>query len=358
MNTIQLKTVTDLSPAEWSLWLDIQERSGVYESPYFRPEFVRAVAAARDDVEVAVLSQAGQIVGFFPFQRGSLNLGKPIGGKLSDYHGPLVRHSAALDPLELLRGCGLASWDFDHLVTAAPAFAPYVLLRDRSPCLDLAEGFPAYAEQRRAAGSEAIRRQGQKTRKLAREVGPLQFTAEADDDEAFELLKTWKSAQYIRTGLADVFSFRWTLELLARLREHRSAEFSAPLTVLRAGGQVAAVALSLRSRGVLHAWFTAYNPDLHAYSPGVALLVQLAEESPGLGIRKIDLGRGDERYKWSLASSSIEVAEGAITCPAVGTWLRAGWRQTRDWLAHSALKDTVQLPRKLLRPIREWLAYH
>jgi CelD/BcsL family acetyltransferase involved in cellulose biosynthesis len=358
MNTIQLKKAADLTPAEWALWLDIQERSGVYESPYFRPEFVQTVAAVRDDVEVALIAQDGQTVGFFPFQRGSLNLGKPVGGKLSDYHGPLVRQTAALDPVELLRGCRLASWDFDHLVTATSAFAPYVSIRDRSPGLDLAEGFAAYAQQRRAAGSEAIPKQGRKTRKLAREVGPLRFTPDADDDEAYALLKSWKSAQYLRTGLADVFSFSWTIELIARLREHRTVEFAAPLTVLRAGDKVAAVALSLRSRGVLHHWFTAYNPELSSYSPGVALLVQLAEESAGLGIRKIDLGRGDERYKWSLASSSIEVGEGAVACPALGTWLRAGWRRSRDWLAHSALKDTVQLPRKLLRPIREWLAYH
>jgi len=353
MNTLRLKKTTDLAPAEWALWLDIQERSGVYESSYFRPEFVRAVAAVRDDVEVAVLSQDGQTVGFFPFQRGSLNLGKPVGGKLSDYHGPLLRQTATLDPVELLRGCRLASWDFDHLVTATPAFAPYVSIHDHSPCLDLAEGFATYAQQRRAAGSDAVHKQGQKTRKLAREVGRLEFTADADDDEAFALLKTWKSAQYVRTGLADVFSFPWTIELIARLREQRTADFAAPLTVLRAGDKVAAVALSLRSRGVLHHWFTAYNPELSSYSPGVALLVQLAEQSAGLGIRKIDLGRGDERYKWSLASSSIEVGEGTVACPALGTWLRAGWRRSRDWLASSSLKNTT----RLLRPLREWLAY-
>jgi CelD/BcsL family acetyltransferase involved in cellulose biosynthesis len=354
MSNLQLQRPTDLSAADWSLWLDIQEGSGAYDSPYFCPEFVQAVAAVRADVEIAVISQAGQTVGFFPFQRGSLNLGKPVGGKLSDYHGPLLRHSAALDPLQLLHDCQLASWDFDHLVTSLPSFAPYLTLRDRSPWLDLTEGFEAYATQRRAAGSDGVHNQARKTRKLAREVGPLDFSAAAADDEAFNLLRRWKSDQYVRTGLADVFSFSWTVELIEKLRAHRTSDFSAPLTVLRAGGQLAAVALSLRSRGVLHVWFTAYNPEFAAYSPGVALLIRLAEEAQQLGIRKIDLGRGNERYKWSLASRSTEVAEGAITCPALGTWLRSGWRRTRDWVAQSSLKNTTQL----LRPIRNWLAYH
>ena len=105
-----------------------------------------------------------------------------------------------------------------------------------------------------------------------------------------------------------MFSFRWTLDLLARLREFRGDDFSVPFSVLRAGDKVAAVCLSLRSRGVLHGWFSAYNPDLHSYSPGLTFFIQLAERSAEHGIQKIDLGRGDERYKWSLASGSSKSA--------------------------------------------------
>jgi CelD/BcsL family acetyltransferase involved in cellulose biosynthesis len=358
MTNYQLQRLSDLTPADWSLWQDIQERSGVYESPYFRPEFARAVAAVRDDVEVARIQQDGQTTGFFPFQRGSLNLGKPLGGKLSDYHGPLVRQGAELDPLALLSACRLACWDFDHLVTASEAFAPLVTRRDHSPQLDLSEGFEAYARRRREAGSETIARHGQKTRKLAREIGPLEFSFDSDDEAAFELLRSWKSAQLLRTGFADYFAFPWTLALVARLREHRGEEFSAPLSVLRAGGQVAAVCLSLRSRSVLHAWFTAYRPELERYSPGVALFVHLAQQAPEQGIRKIDLGKGAERYKASLASGGVEVGEGSLTCPSLATWLRSNWRRTRDWVNRSKLKDAARLPGRLVQPLREWLAYH
>jgi len=358
MTTIQLKRVAEITEADWSVWLDICARTGVYESPYFRPEFTRAVAAVRPDVEIATLVQDGQTVGFFPFQRGKLGLGKPVGGKLSDYHGPIVRHGARLDAHDLLAACKLASWDFDHFVCASPALDASVTIRDKSPQLDLSEGFDAYARRRREAGSDTLHRQGQKTRKMAREVGPLDFVFESDDEEAFRLLQTWKSEQYARTGLADVFAFPWTNELLARLREHRGPEFAAPLSVLRAGNKVAAVCLSLRSGGVLHSWFTAYNPELQTYSPGLSLFMRLAEEAPSLGIRKIDLGRGDERYKWSLASGSVEVGEGSFSSRSLATWLRSGWRQTRDWMANSPVSSRVGLPGKLLKPIREWLAYH
>jgi len=128
--------------------------------------------------------------------------------------------------------------------------------------------------------------------------------------------------------------------------------------VLRAGSQTVAVCLSLRSRGVLHSWFTAYNPELSQYSPGLTLFLRLAEEAEQLGIRKIDLGRGEERYKWSLASGSVEVAEGAVASRSLATLLRTSWRQTRDWMARSPLAGRVELPAKLLKPLREWLAYH
>lgn len=350
---VELKKVNDLSEAEWSLWAEFQESSAVYESPYFRPEFTRCVAAVRTDVEIGILREGSDTVGFFPFQRGKLNLGKPIGGKLSDYHGPIVRSGTKLDPLAILEQCQLASWDFDHLVCAAEGFEPFTTLKARSPRLDLNDGYEAYLQGRKAARSDSIHRQGQKTRKLAREVGPLQFAFNADDEEAFKLLSQWKSEQLVRSQLTDVFAFPWIGQLLADLRQQRGETFFAPLTVLRAGDKVAAICLSLVSRGVLHSWFTAYNPELSSYSPGMTLFVSLAEQARSFGIRTIDLGRGEERYKWSLASSSVELSEGTISRPSMGTLLRDTWRTTRDWVAKSPLAGTTGL----LKPVREWIAY-
>jgi CelD/BcsL family acetyltransferase involved in cellulose biosynthesis len=358
MTTFRLTQISKLTAAEWARWLEIQQSSDVYESPYFRPEFARAVAEVRDDVEVAVLEEGGEVMGFFPFQRGKLNLGKPVGGKLSDYHGPLVRAGAEFDALALVRACGLAAWDFDHLVCGSESLERCVTVRSKSPQMDLSSGYEAYARQRRDAGSDAVHRSGQKSRKMAREVGPLAFTFDAEDEEAYRVLLEWKSAQLLRTGLTDIFAFGWTRALLTRLREHRSAEFGLPLSVLWAGDQVAAVALSLRSRGVLHSWFAAYNAELATYSPGITLFARMAEEAPGLGIRKIDLGRGDERYKWSLATGSVPVCEGSIACPSLATWLRSSWRRSRDWVSRSPLKGTARLPAKLIQPLRAWLAYH
>ena len=358
MTSIRLTTPDKLTADEWKLWLDIQQSSPAYESPYFRPEFTQAVAAVRSDVEIAVFEEAGQPLGFLPFQRGKLGMGKPVGGKLSDYHGPLLRQGVQFDPREMVRQCGLATWDFDHLVGPIDAFQPYITLREGSPQIDVSAGYEAYVRARREAGSDSLVRTGQKARKLAREIGPLSFEHDCNAEEAFQTLRQWKSEQYARTGLADVFSFPWTLELITRLREHCGEEFSAPLSVLRSGNKLAAIALSLRSRGLLHVWFNAYNPELANYSPGLVFFVQLAEMAEKLGIKKIDLGRGSERYKTSLASGAVELCEGTVDCPTLTTWLRSGWRQSRDWVNRSPLRGAAKFPGQLLRPIRHWLAYH
>jgi CelD/BcsL family acetyltransferase involved in cellulose biosynthesis len=354
MADVRLKKISELSDADWSLWINLQQRESVYESPYFRPEFTRAVAAVRSDVEVAVLTEQGQTVGYFPFQRGKFNLGKPVGGKLSDYHGAIVPAGTQFDARAFLSAAGLATWDFDHLVDPTGAFAQFTTVREDSPQMDLSQGFAAYSRQRREAKSDAVHRQGQKNRKLAREVGPLNFTYDSDGVEAYDLMRRWKSEQLIRTGLSDIFAFPWTLALIAKLRQHRTAEFSAPLTVLHAGDKIAAVTLSLRCRGILHSWFTTYNPELSPYSPGLGLFVLLAEQAEQLGIRTIDLGRGIERYKTSLANKGAPVCEGSLSTPSLATLLRTTWRHTRDFVTRSPLASST----KLLKPLRAWLAYH
>jgi CelD/BcsL family acetyltransferase involved in cellulose biosynthesis len=357
MIDIQLKSPAALSAGEWLRWDEIQRGNSALCSPYFRPEFTRCVAGVRTDVEIAVLTRGARPLGFFPFQRGRFNLGKPVGGKLSDYHGLLCDAGTRVDPHALLRSCRLAAWDFDHLV-AQDDFAPFATLREESPFLDLTRGFAAYCQQRKAAGSDVVAKTNQKARKCEREVGPLRLEFDCQQPEVFQQLLSWKSAQYRRTGLADVFSFAWTVELLAELRKLQGEALSAPLSVLWSGEQPAALALSLRSFGVLHCWFVAYNPLLAAYSPGAILFLRLAEAAQDLGIDTIDLGKGGERYKWSLASGGIAVWEGTLATRSLPLLARNAWRTTRDWVGNSPLKHTTQLSSRLMKPWREWLAYH
>jgi len=176
---IELRRPSSLTADDWRKWSEIQAAEPALESPYFHPHFTQAVARVRRDVEIAVLLSGDQPVGFFPFQRGPLNIGKPLGGKLSDYHGVIARGETTIDAAELLRSCRLAGWDFDHLVTTQPTFEPFTTGCGESPYLDLSQGYESYAAQRRAAGSDEIKQISRKLRKCERnrERSPLKWTA-------------------------------------------------------------------------------------------------------------------------------------------------------------------------------------
>ncbi len=72
----------------------------------------------------------------------------------------------------------------------------------------------------------------------------------------------WKTDQYRRTGVTNVLGFPWTVALLERILAAEGEGFSGMMSALYMGDVLAAVLLSMRSYGVMHAWFSAYRPDL------------------------------------------------------------------------------------------------
>ena len=347
-----------LAAVHWRRWSEIQAAEPALDSPYFRPEFTQAVAQVRRDVEVALMFAGDEAVGFFPFQRGPLNIGKPVGGKLSDYHGVIARCETKIDATELLRACRLAGWDFDHLVTTQPSFEPFAMARGESPYLDLSQGYEAYAAQRRAAGSSELKEVARKLRKCEREQGAITFELDSDDESVLNLLMQWKSAQFKQNGLADIFAFPWTAALLRNIHRNWTEKFSGLLTVLRLKEKPISILFSLRAGPVVHGWIFAYDKELAPYSPGSILLLKMAEAAQQQGIAKIDLGKGTERYKLSMASATTPLWEGTVGRSSPALWLRSTWRATRDWVSRSPLAGVSQVPARAIQPLREWLALH
>ena len=311
-------------------WRSIQEREPRFESPYFCPEFTQAVGSVRDDVRVVAIENDGRPAGFFPHQRAAWGRGSPVGGALSDYHGVIAMPEAEWSVVELMRAAGLSVWSFDHLVDTTGRFAPYVTASAAaSPQIDLAsfEAPPDFAR---------------KARKLARELGELSFSLHAPGSAALERLFEWKSEQYRRTGLADAFGVRWTGELLRRLMGIEARGFAGTCSVLRAGDEIVAVHAGMRTRDVLHWWFPTYDSRYAAYSPGIILLLRMAETAAALGIGKIDLGKGDARYKRSLMTGTAPLREGCVELPS----LAAAARRLRRLAEERA---EWQLPLRALR---------
>jgi CelD/BcsL family acetyltransferase involved in cellulose biosynthesis len=357
--TMQISVIqaTALNSTLHAEWARIQQADATYDNPYFRPEFTQAVASVRPDVEVAVLEDAGRVVGFFPFQRAARRIGKPVGGRLSDFQAVIVQGDVSVDPRELVRGCGLAAWDFDHLLVSQQEFSRFHYATDGSPYIDVSQGYKAYCDVRKELGDEELKQTQRKTRKLTRDVGPLRLVMNSDDPQSLELLLQWKSDQYRRTQITDVFAFGWTSELVRRLAEFRHPDFSGYLTVLFAGDVPAAMHFGLWSQGVLHYWFPAYDPGLSHFSPGRVMLLEMARLCGETGLRRIDLGRGMAPYKTRMMTGVTQVAVGSVDLRPVTNALRCKWRQAQDWVRNSPWRKHARIPGRMLYRVREWLEF-
>lgn len=331
--TFDLLPARDFPRSLVELWAQWQAGDPALASPYFHPAFTDAVAAVRNDVFVAVLDDGAA---FFPFQRGAMRVGLPAGGLISDYHGLIARPGFACDPLELVRRCGLRAWDFDHLPAAQRSFAPWHVRQVTSPVLDLAgSGLVGSAHWR-----DQARR---KRRKLEREFVAIECEMHSADPEMLAQVMAWKSAQYRRTGIPDLFAQRWAVEVLQRIHSaQEGTDFCGMLSTLRAGGRLVAAHFGMRSRDALHYWFPVYDPALGSHSPGILLLTEVIAAAASHGIARIDFGKGDQRFKQQIANGFVPIAEGSvITSPALAL-ARRSRAALESWVRASPLRPLAR----------------
>ena len=302
----------ELSAEEFQLWSDIQQRNTAFASPYFSAQFINVVAEARDDVFVGLLQVDGETVGFFPFQSHDMRVGRPVGGLLSDYQGVVVADDTAWTAEELVRGCGLERWEFNHLLSSQKPFKLYHLRQWTSPAVDLSQGYESYAAERYATRSHALKKIAALKRKLEREVGPLRYEARVSEASELRRLIECKSSQYRRRGGINVFEWPWAVELIEQIHAIETVNFAGMLSTLYAGDVLVASHMGMRSKDVWHYWFPCYSPKFAAYSPGLILLLEMIRSAERLGIRLIDLGRGEHPYKKRFANTFISIAEGIV----------------------------------------------
>jgi CelD/BcsL family acetyltransferase involved in cellulose biosynthesis len=322
----------------------MQQAHPAVGSPFFCSELVEAVATVRPDVEVAVLEQGGAIAGFFPFQRGRGDVGRPVLNRISEFQGVVGPADLEFDAVDLLRRCRLQAWHFGHLVASQKAFQPYHWVRSVSPYMDLSQGYEAWAQSRREAGSALPVEVARKARKLAREVGPLRFELQAADPAAFETLIAWKSHQHDRTNRFEVLHLPWLQELLRKLVRIETPGFAGLLSALYAGEKLVALHYGLASPASLHVWFPAFNREFQRYSPGLVLFVEMARAAAARGIRRIDFGKGEERYKTEFMTGADTVAEGSLDTRPVQRAVRLAWHGTKQWIRSAPGRSVLEQP--------------
>jgi CelD/BcsL family acetyltransferase involved in cellulose biosynthesis len=345
---IELIQPDQLTDAHIEAWLRLCAK----QSPYFHPRLTQLVGQVRDDARVAVLRDGDRIVGFFPHEQRR-GVGRPIGGKLSDYHGIIAEPHTPIDPLELLRACRLTAWTFDHLPTDQTAFAPYAAVRDESPILDLSRGYDAYEADRIARGGKQLRETLRRERKLTREHGAFRFVQHADDPAVLDQLLSWKADQCRASFVPDFLALDWTRRLIRLIHAQRDADFAGQLSALYVNDRLIAAHFAMATSTVWHSWFPAYDPAFAPYSPGLILLLAMARTAAACGVQHIDLGKGMSTYKQSLMTGSLPLCEGVVELPSLATSARHARRAAEAWIRRSPLRTPARWVNRMIAPIEK-----
>ncbi|MEU1306386.1 GNAT family N-acetyltransferase [Streptomyces shenzhenensis] len=327
----------ELTETHLGAWHRAMDASPEYANPFLAPEFALGIGRHRGGARVAVLHEAGQPVGFLPYERTALGTGRAIGLGLSDCQALVHRPGVSWDVRELLRACGLSIFEFDHLVAEQRPFAGHMTGLFASPVIDVKPGDGGYAQWLRGAYPGLARTTLKKERRIGRDVGEVRFVFDERDPRMLRRLMRWKSAQYRRTGRMDRFARPWIVDLTEHLFRVREEHFTGVLSVLYAGDRPVAAHFGPRSSTVLAAWFTAYDPDLHYYSPGLMMHLRTTEAAGRHGVTLVDLGRGDKEYKDWLKTRELCVGEGFATRPHPVAAVHRLWRRPVRGLRNTVL---------------------
>jgi CelD/BcsL family acetyltransferase involved in cellulose biosynthesis len=343
-----------LTQEEIAAWSRIQSTEPLLASPYFRPEFTQAVSAVRNDVEVAVLSDGIRPVGFLPFQRSWRNVGHPVGDLLSDFHGLIASSTVECEPVELLRACQLTAWHFDHLISCSQTFSPFIRNVVDAPYIDLSDGMDSYVA-RRKNGRRIMAEYRRDCGKLTRDIGPIRYEPHSRDRVVLSTLFAWKSEHLRLMGATNSLDYSWVRDLLDKILEDESPDFAPILSVVYAGDTIVAIQLSMRSRTVVHWWFTSYNFDLARYSPGVLNMIEDMKAAALLGIHRVDFGPGPEQYKYRLMSGAIQVAEGTADVRRSAAIIRRAWCSAKNRIRSSSLAAPARALSRKVRSARHFV---
>ena len=305
---VQLLGPDSLSGYVEEKWSAIRNANPVFKSPYFDIKFTKAVARVRNDVRIAIAQVGEEIVSILPFQENKPGHAVPVGGLLNDWHGMMGKQDPDILQ-QIMKAADLRSFKFHAINAKEDSLKKYYFREFDSHYLDLSCGWEEYRKWVHK-NSSAVKRQGQKTRALARNVGELRFEFESESANQLERLIELKRARYNNSNTFDILGVTWASNLLRELHQVRDPNFRGVLSILWAGDQLVGAHFGMLTDETLHYWFPVYAPAFHKYSPGTEMLMQSAQHACEIGIKKLDLGYGDDAYKYRFCNASEPVAFG------------------------------------------------
>jgi CelD/BcsL family acetyltransferase involved in cellulose biosynthesis len=268
----------------------MQPKTSSLVNPFLCPEYSVSVGEVQSAARVAVLTEGSQTLGFFPFERRAFGAGGPIGAGLSNCQGLIHAPGVEWDARELLKACGLSTWQFHHLTEGQKPFERYATDQVPTFLIDLSNGHESYNEDIRLKSPRFVKNANRKIRMLEKEFGEVRWAADTRDMADLRLFMSWKSDQFMRNGWLDIFARPWVVDLIDRLFVTRNDSFGCTISVLYTGETPIACELAFRSRHCVVAWHSAYDPEFKKYAPGLIRYSYAAKQLAAAGVQLYDLG--------------------------------------------------------------------
>gem|GEM_PF-991608 len=333
-------------------WSALLLQSDAFGSPFYSPAFAKVVGRHHENLRIGLIETAGAVTGILPFHRCAGGRGAPVGGHACDYQGIIGTLPAPSLSGELLRGFGLAAYDFDHALADQALFAQQAFKVGNSPRADLRQGYDNWCADV-AGKTNALKTLARKERKLARHIGPLTFKFHDTSPKAWPTFVHWKAEALKHFGvhfLADTKDAR----LLEDLRDEQGPELQGRLSTLYAGDRLVAAHFGIATPRAWHWWFPSYDPQMGNLSVGLILMRHCIQTAADEGIGELDFGRGNERYKVEFSNQSRALCEGSLERPIhpIGAlrWLRKAVQKQGNRLLPAQQADLLhRAGKKLLK---------
>jgi len=312
-----------LGPAEGALWANFQELSPITLNPFFSFTFTQIVGRARPNARVAVVEEDGQIAAFLPYEIHSNNIGMPIGWPMNNLHG-FIGSGTAFDPRSVVRAAGLRGWRFQAAPQQQGVLVPYHYPETAVQCqvISLADGYKSYVE---SLSRSLVTKTTRKRRNLERVAGPLSYKWCSPGLKYLPQLIDWESSRHY--GVQRLLSDSSALRIVEDVTMSENRDCAGRLSGVFADELPIALLLGIMGPQALCGWFCAFDASLSRFSPGTIMWLSLAEHAGNQGVTRIDLGAGQDPYKFKLANASYGVGGGAVWASRAETLIRAAYRR-------------------------------
>ena len=218
---VDVRSFDQLTAVELERWRELRQSTDGYIPPFFSPVFSEAVHQSRGDVSVAVIHDADQITGFLPFHsyRG---VALPAGRFFNDAHNVIRHPNTKIDWQWLLREIDCKAFDFHAMAGLSKSeLGAFGYRTIQSFHANIGDDSHAFLSKLGKA-HKTVGRQGQKTRKMGREIGPVSFEFDCRDEKILHQTLAWKREQYRRTHILDLFTPEWTRDMVDHLFHRKS----------------------------------------------------------------------------------------------------------------------------------------